>query len=217
LIAGDGNQKSNQEKTMVFSFPRIVAMCVVVAGAFAVPSGCASSPDAKETVDSMGNFGHEVAKVKDSLDHALTALGTVVASQPGDISANVTAYSKAVSALDAQAKVVHSRAEEMKSKGDEFFKDWEAPESMSPERRAELMASYGKIKENMTAAQEGFTPLLASLKDIDGYLKVDPSTKGINSMGELVKKANANGAQVKTRIDAVLTQVNSVRGMLSTK
>jgi hypothetical protein len=198
-------------------FPHFAAMCFVVAGAFAIPSGCSSTPDAKETVDSMGGFGHEVAKAKDSLDSALTALETVTASQPGDISANVTMYSKTVSALDAQSKVVKSRADEMKSKGDEFFKEWEAPETMTPERRAELTASYGKIKENMAAAKEGFTPLLASLKDIESYLKVDPSTKGISAMGELVKKAKDNAAHVKTRIDAVLTQVNSVRGMLSTK
>jgi hypothetical protein len=198
-------------------FPRVVALCFAVVGAIAIPSSCSSTPDAKETVDSMGNFGHEVAKVKDSLDSALTALDAVVASKPADISGNVTMYSKTVSALDAQSKVVKSRAEEMKSKGDEFFKDWEAPESMTAERRAELTASYGKIKENMTLAKEGFTPLLASLKDIDSYLKVDPSSKGINAMGELVKKAKDNAGRVKTRIDAVLTQTNAVRGMLSTK
>jgi len=202
---------------MFHRFPRLVALSIAVVGAFAIPTGCSSTPDAKETVDSMGSFGHEVAKVKDSLDSALTALDAVVASQPGDISGNVTLYSKMVSALDAQAKVVKSRAEEMKSKGDEFFKEWEAPETMTPERRAELTAAYGKIKENMAAAKEGFTPLLASLKDIESYLKVDPSTKGISAMGELVKKAKDNAGHVKTRIDAVLTQVNSVRGMLSTK
>ena len=88
---------------------------------------------------------------------------------------------------------------------------------MTPERRAELTAAYAKIKEDMAPAKEEFTPFLASLKDIESYLKVDPSMKGINSMADLVKKAKDNGAQVKSRIDAVLVQVNSVRGMLSTK
>jgi hypothetical protein len=198
-------------------FSPLIAMCVVVAGAFTVPSGCSSSPSAKETVDSMGNFGLEVAKVKDSIDHSLSALETVVASQPAEINANLTAYSKAVTALDSQAKVVRKRAEEMKSMGDEFFKEWEAPESMSAERRAELTASYGRIKENMAAAKEGFTPFLASMKDIESYLKVDPSMKGLESMGALVKKAKDNGTRVKASIDAVLNQVNSVRGMMSTK
>jgi outer membrane murein-binding lipoprotein Lpp len=165
----------------------------------------------------MGSFGVDVAKVKDSIDNSIKALETVVGSQPGDINANVDAYSKSVNALDGQAKVVRTRAEEMKSQGDEFFKEWEPPKSVSKERRAELTASYAKIKTDMTAAKDEFVPFLASLKDIQGYLKVDPSVKGINSMSELVKKAKDTGAQVKSRIDAVLTQVNSVRGMLSTK
>jgi len=196
---------------------RLMALGLVLAGAFAVSPGCASSPDAKETVDSMGSFGLEVAKVKDSIDHSLKALETVVASDPSAINVNVSAYGKSVGALDKQSRVVRGRAEEMRAKGDEFFKEWEAPEHVSPERRAELTASYAKIKEDMASAKEGFVPFLASLKDIQSYLKVDPSTKGINSMGELVAKAKEHGARVKTSIDDVLAQLNSVRGMLSTK
>jgi hypothetical protein len=200
---------------MRLRFPH-VALCVVIAGAFVVPAGCAS-PDAKETVDSMGDFGLEVARVKDSVDNTIKTLEVVVASQPGDINANVANYSKAVAALDKQARVVRDRATEMKAKGDEFFKEWEAPKGMTPERRAELTASYGKIKADMTTAKEEFTPFLAASKDIQNYLKLDPSVKGIGSMGELVNKAKENGARVKASIDAVLTQVNSVRGMMSTK
>lgn len=198
-------------------FPQFIATCVVVAGAFAVATGCASSPDAKSTVSSMGSFGIEVAKVKDAIDGSLKALETVVASQPADISANVDTYSKSVNALDAQAKVVKARAEEMKSKGDEFFKEWEPPKNVTKERRAEFTAAFGKIKTDMAAAKDEFVPYLASLKDIQGYLKVDPSTKGINSMSPLVAKAKETGAKVKASIDGVLIQVNSVRGMLSTK
>lgn len=201
---------------MRLRFPH-VALCVVIAGAFVVPTGCASSPDAKETVASMGDFGLEVARVKDSIDNTIKSLEIVVASQPGDINANVASYSKAVTALDKQAQVIRARATEMKSKGDEFFKEWEAPKGMTPERRAELTASYGKIKTDMAAAKEQFTPFLAASKDIQNYLKLDPSVKGIGSMGELVKKAKDDGAALKTSIDAVLTQVNSVRGMMSTK
>jgi len=195
----------------------LVAMCVAFAGALAVSPGCASSPDAKTTVDSMGSFGLEVAKVKDSIDGTIKALETVVGSQPGEINANVGAYSKAVAALDRQAKVVKDRADEMRSKGDTFFKEWEPPENVSPERRAQLTNSYAKIKTDMVAAKEQFTPFLASSKDIASYLKVDPSTKGINSMATLVKKAKDDGARVKASIDAVLAHVNSIQGMMSTK
>ena len=202
---------------MCLRFARLIATCVFFAGTFAVSPGCTSSPDAKETVDSMGNFSLEIVKVKDSIDAAIKALEHVVASEPSDINANVAGYAKAYTALEKQSKVVKSRAEEMRSKGDEFFKEWEAPASVSPERRAQLTASYGQIKQEMTAAKEGFIPFLASLRDIQSYLKVDATPTGIHSMGALVTKAKENAAHVKTSIDAVLTQVNSVHGMLSTK
>jgi hypothetical protein len=202
---------------MTLHFFRSMALWIVAAGAFAVSTGCASSPDAKSTVVSMSTFGVETAKVKDSIDGSVKSLEVVVGSQPGDIKVNFDAYAKSVKALDRQAKVVRERANEMKVMGDEFFKEWEAPASVSPERRAELTASYAKIKEDMTLAKEEFTPFLASLKDIESYLRLDLSLKGIHSTAELVKKAKDDGARVKSRIDAVLTQLNSVRGMLSTK
>jgi hypothetical protein len=164
----------------------------------------------------MGTFGLEVAKVKDSIDTTVKALESVVGSQPADITANLDAFAKTVAALDGQAEIVRSHAEQMRSKGDEFFKEWEDPESVSPEHRAELTAAYATIKTDMDSARVAFTPFLASLKDIESYLKVDPSPKGIHSMSDLVKKAKGNGVQVKTQIDEVLVQVNSVRGMLKT-
>ena len=195
---------------------RVLAACVV-AGVISVGFGCKSSADSKQTADSMNTFGVEIAKTKDAIDGSLKALEVVVGSEAADIKANVESYSRAVSDLDKQAKVVRARANEMKSIGDEFFKDWEASEEVSKEKRDELNASYRRIKEEMAVSKESFTPFLASMKDIDAYLKLDPTLTGIGSMETLVRKANESGAQVKTHIDAVLAQVNSVRGMLPKK
>ena len=196
-------------------FFRPAAFFVVAAGAFAMSPGCASSPDADETVSSMGTFGVEVAKVKDSIDGTVAALEAVVETEPSDIRVNFDAYKRSLAALDKQAKVVRERAAEMRAMGDEFFKEWES-EKVSPERRAELTASYAKIKEDMTLAREQFTPFLGALKDIESYLELDLSLTGISAMGDLAKRAKDNGGAVKSSIDAVLVQVNSVRGMLST-
>ena len=197
---------------------RSIAACLVAA-ALAASTGCSSGPDVKGTVDSMGAFGIETAKVKDAIDNATKSLETLVGGAPSDIKANLDGYSKSVTALDEQAKVVRANAEKMKAQGDQFFKQWEtdASATVSPERRAELGATYAKIKDDMAIAGQTFTPFLASLKDIQSYLSLDPSLKGVNSVAELVKTAKDNGAQVKSRIEDVLMQVNSIRGMLSTK
>jgi hypothetical protein len=199
-----------------FPLFRSVAACVVVAAALAVSTGCASGPDAKGTVDSMGTLGIEVAKVKDSIDGTIGALEAVAGTQPGDLKSNSEAFTQSVTALDAQSKVVRGHAEAMRAKGDEFFKAREGSATVSAERRAELAASYAKIKADMALAKEQFAPFLASLKDIEGYLSLDPSLKGVQAMATFVAKAKDNGAQVKSHIDAVLAQVNSVRGMLDT-
>lgn len=202
---------------MNLSFVRSISIWIAAAGAFTVPCGCSSSPEASETVESMNTFGLQVAKVKDSVDATLKALDDVVGTDASQIRSSFEAYSKSVAALDKQAKVVRERAEEMHTMGDEFFEEWETPENMTPERRAQLNGSYAKIKEDMTLARDQFTPFLQSLKDIESYLKLDLSPTGISSVGELVKKAKADGGRVKSSIDAALVQVNSVRGMISTK
>src|SRR5262245_10131963 len=114
---------------------RSLLICAVAMGAFAVSPGCKSSPEAGDTVASMDSFGVQVAAVKDSIDSALKALGTVVGSQASDFRANFDAYSKSVAALDKQANVVRDRAKEMRSMGDAFFKEWEPPANVTPERR----------------------------------------------------------------------------------
>jgi hypothetical protein len=200
-----------------FSF-RPMAACLVAA-ALAGAAGCSSGPDARATVDSMGTFGIETAKAKDAIDTTVKALETLVGAQAGDIKTSLDAYSKSLTTLEEQAKVVRKHAGEMKASGDAFFKEWEtdASASVSQERRAELSASYAKIKEDMAQAGDTFTPFLASLKDIQSYLSLDPSLKGVNSVAPLVKQAKDSGSQVKSRVESVLLQVNSVRGVLSTK
>ena len=136
---------------MHFQIARVVTACVV-AGVISVGFGCKSSPDSKQTADSMNTFGVEIAKTKDAIDASVKALEVVVASEAADIKANVASYSREVGNLDKQAKVVRARANEMKSIGDEFFKDWDASEKVSKEKRAELNASYKRIKEEMAAA-----------------------------------------------------------------
>lgn len=195
---------------------RPITFCVAaLAGTLAISAGCASGPDTKGTVDSMGNFGIEIAKVKDSIDVTVSALEAVVNTKASDLKTNFETFTKSVNALEDQSKVVRAHADDMRTRGDEFFKEWETSTTVSDARRAELASSYAKIKTDMGLARDKFTPFLASLKDIDSYLKLDLSLTGVNNMSELVKKAKDNGAQVKSRIDAVLVQVNSVRGMLN--
>ncbi len=199
------------------TFSRFLTLGVVIVASMAVAGGCASKPTAKSTVESMSTVGNETAKAKDSIDSAVKALETLTASKADEVKANLASYSAAVAALDSQAKVVKTNADLMKSEGDGFFKDWTGSAEVTPERQAQLTAAYGKIKTEMAAARDAFTPFLASLKDVQSYVALDPTLKALDSISPLVSKARDNSAAVKSQLDAVLNDLNSVRGMLSTK
>jgi len=191
---------------------------VIVAGLLSA-LGCSGSPDATDTLDSMGKFGVETAKVNDEIDGTLRALDTLVTTQGEDLKTPYEAYSTRVTALEDQAKIVGEHAREMEARGDEFFAEWEADAdsgTVTPERRARLSQSYAKIKADAIQARDAFHPFLNSLKDVHGYLKLDLSRRGVEGVKEIANKAKADGNKVKASIENVLQQLNSVRGMLST-
>jgi hypothetical protein len=201
--------------TLSRSFPACAVAALLLA------PGCGSSPDATDTVDSMGKLGVETAKVNDGIDATLGALNALVETQGEDLKTPFEAYSSQVAALEEQSKVVGAQAREMEERGNEFFTAWEAEAQaseggVSPERRAQLSQAYAKIKEDAIQARDAFQPFLASLKDVQGYLKLDLSRKGVESVKDLAKKAKADGDKVKASIESMLQQVNSVRGMLAT-
>jgi len=190
-----------------------------ILGAFLLFAGCSSGPDSTETIDSLGKFGQETARVSDSIERALKSLETLVGTQGEDLKTPYQAFAKSVDALDEQAKVVKVHADDLQAKGDEFFKAWEADtsETVTPLRRAQLTDAYGKIKGESIKAREEFTPFLAALKDIKGYLALDLTRKGIDSMKDLTGKARTAGTGVRASIAAVVQQTNLVRGMLPAK
>ncbi len=81
-------------------FIRSVVFSVAIVAAMTLLYGCASGPNAKDTVDSMSAFGNETAKAKDTINLTVKSLETLTSSQAADVKANLDAYSKAVTTLD---------------------------------------------------------------------------------------------------------------------
>jgi septation ring formation regulator EzrA len=191
---------------------RVVTACLL-AGVFALGFGC-SGPDSKETTAAMNAFGLEMAKAKDAIDNSVGALEAVVTGDAAAIKTNLETLTKSLGDLEKQAKRVRWNANEMKAIGDDFFKEWDAEGKIEKDRRAELTANFKRIKEQMAAAKAAFSPFQASLKDVESYLKLDPTPAGVTAMAAQVQKAKDNGMTVKSSIDAVITGVNDVRGMI---
>ena len=66
-------------------------------------------------------------------------------------------------------------------------------------------------------AKDAFTPFLASLKDVHTLLGLDLTAKGLQTAAPLVAKAQTRATDVKSRLTAVMDEVNAVRGLLGKK
>jgi hypothetical protein len=191
----------------------------VLSGSLAALAGCASGPDTAKTASAMESFSLETAKVNDAIDGATQALKALMASPGDNLKSSYSAFSNSVKVVEGRASNVRKMAEEMKARGNEYFKSWEAgsDSGMSKERHAELASAYGGIKDQMQSAKDAFAPYLASLKDIQKLLGLDLTAQGLAGAQPLAAKAEADAAEVKSRIKAVTEQVNSVSGLLSKK
>jgi hypothetical protein len=139
---------------------------------------------------------------------------------PGDnLKSSYENFGKSLTALEGQAEVVRARAQEMKARGEEFFKEWEdgSGSGVSAETQGKLNIAYARIKEQMMGAKDGFTPFLASLKDIHTLLGLDLTEKGLQNAAPLVAQAQARAGDVKSRLTAVMDETNAVSGLLSKK
>jgi hypothetical protein len=195
----------------------VLALCLAAAGAPALLPACSSPPDAETTVGSMSAFGLETARVRDAIDEALRALDALATTAPGELDAACERYAGSVEALGRQAELVRRRAEEMRARGDDFFARWDDADGSSPERRARLNAAYEEIEAETTAARDEFVPFQRSLEDVATYVERDRSLAGVRATAGHARRAKADGARVKSRIDAVLVQLNAVRGMIPAK
>jgi hypothetical protein len=191
---------------------------LLVAGVL-LAAGCSSGPDAAATANSMERLNLETAKVNDAIDKAVSSLKALVESPGDNLRGSYDEYSKSVTALEGQAEVVRTRADEMKARGEEFFKDWEegSGTGLSAETQGKLNAGYAKIKEQMISAKDAFTPFLSSLKDVRSMLGLDLTAKGLENAAPIATKARDNAAVVKARITSAMDGINSVSGLLSKK
>ena len=122
-------------------------------------------------------------------------------------------FTAALDNLEKRAEETKKRAEEMRSKGAAYFEAWK--EGSEKRIAPDLKAAYDRIAQESVKAKEAFTPFLNALVDIKGLLRLDLSAKGISSIEELVKKANAEAEKVKAALEASVAELDKAAKIIS--
>ena len=198
----------------------IPALALLALGTLLGSTACSSTTSASTRAtaasESMQAFNASMIETRDGISATIESLNALMTASGNAVKPAFAAFKEDLADLHGRAEAVRAEAAAMKERGDEYFQGWEAgSSSISPERHDQLATAYSTIKQAMTRARAEFEPFLASLDDVESYLSLDLTKDGLEGAEPLADAATDKGAQVKAQLDAVLQQVNAVRGMIS--
>jgi hypothetical protein len=129
-----------------------------------------------------------------------------------------------LASMKERAKLTQERAQLMKSRGDAYFAQWEAPATADPEARRQAEAaqakrktSYDLIIQQMQLAGTKFRPLVAQLEEIKSLLGGERSKEKIAAAKDLFTQANWNCVEVQRALMRTETELGFLAEDLSGK
>lgn len=160
----------------------------------------------------------DITRMTAQIDVTMSKLDKL-ASETGDIDKPSEEAVAAIDTLEAEAKSLQQRGEQMRDRGAAYFEQWEkqlasmsTPEvaAVAAKRKEELSAKYAQVLTSMQttrAALDSYWDDMKSIKkDVD---------KGLNSdahklLAGRVKAAKDKAATLKTRIQETFAKLNDV-------
>jgi hypothetical protein len=205
-------------------------MVVAVASALALLPGCSSDKPAKEPAAqpaavkvapkpaSLAQIKSELLESKAQIQLTTDALNKLQKSSPADAQANYNAFSEQFVKLQAKAEQNKARADDLKAKSEAYYAAWNRQvEVDNPDLRRQAIQqkvqaeqTFNTIKSEMQLARIAYDPYVANLKDVGNYLRGNVTPANLNSISDLVTKANGQAKEVNTHIDAIVTAVDKI-------
>jgi hypothetical protein len=192
----------------------------------ALAAGCASTgvERAEKTSASMMGFRNDVVTITHSTDATLTALSKVVETANADPRKAFNQFTSSLAKLDRAVSMAKIRAQEMKSQGESYFKQWEAemkaiqdPEirKLAETRKVKLKEIFAKLTPLMQQTKADFEPFSSSVHDLEKYLSNDTTIGGIAAARVLIGKTLAQGRIVQNDLDEVIAEMNVVAATIT--
>lgn len=197
-----------------------------LAAAAAALIGCASTDAARKEPtprDDFKEYRQIVVQAMSQVDVTLRALDEISAQANRDPHPAYAAFAKAVHRLEVDSIRMRARAQAMRARGDAYFEHWETylagvnneqVRRLAEEHRPELKQSFEQARLAAQQVREVFRPCLSDLQKLRAVLEADPSLTCIDSAKSLILAAKDKGRQVQQGLDRLLTEMNSMTGLL---
>lgn len=205
-----------------------LSMAAFIAAAAQLSTPATGSAAGYKMADKVGasiaEFRDEILTIKKEVDKTMGALDKIVTTAATDPRPAFKDFDKAVPQIDDAAKKAKKRAEDMKARGQAYFKEWEKElaevnnsdiRKLAEERKAKLQTTFDSIKELMAPARDSFNTWLADLKDLQKYLSNDLTIGGVDAAKELIGKTKSEGQGVQQSMDKVIAELNTIVATLT--
>jgi len=199
---------------------------VLFLGSLLILSGCAT--DRSENAGSAPGSGiAEYAQLAQDASRnvgaSLAALDRFAGSAGHNSESDLTAFSKAVQDLQVKSQTVRAHAQAMEARGDAYFANWETNiaqvkndhiRELAQQHHEDLQKSFQRIKSATQQGRAAFKTYLAGLRSLRVTAEKEPSSLNAASTTELIKNTREQGEQVEQQLDAILTELRGMAGML---
>lgn len=186
-------------------------------------SAASASAAAVTPVPSIGQFKADLAQSTAEIDKVLATLGTLTNPQtpPSQLRSAFDMYSDQLARMTQRSVQMKREAEQMRDSQAAYFARWEAKAAQidnpsirasAEERKARLRLAQDRITSSALEARDAYEPFMRDLQDVRKYLAADLSPTSVQMLGDVGKKANADGTVVTRRINAVIAELDAVEG-----
>jgi hypothetical protein len=202
-----------------------ILLLSLVAIAF-LSAGCSSGGGkGMKTSDSILDTAKRLDDGRTQIDRVVASLNRLTTAQPNDdLRPLFRDYSSDVDKLDSIAQNVKRQADQMRSRGQTYFQQWNAElaninnediRSQSAQRRQDVESSFARISEHSQSLRDSYRPLMSDLQDIRTALNADLTPGGIASIRPIAERVANEAAAVKNAAGSIEAEFRSLGVQMS--
>jgi len=209
-----------KNKTQQSTLAVILALGLVGAPAVFAADGTAQAVVVKEKIQ---NLRTECAQVRHQVSVTVEELSRLAAPNV-ELRPQFEKFKAELTKMEDKALKVRDRADSMKSKGHEFFSDWELQvksiqnediRKAAEKRLAKRKKSYEKILSVMQEAKAELVPFMSDLKDLKKLFESELTAASVASAKSLIRQASWHGNDVTETLQDVEKELDRVAAELA--
>jgi hypothetical protein len=188
--------------------------------------GCSSTgmERSEKTSTTMETMDKDIKIVIAQLDITGASLEALMRPNQQEIKKTYEIFKENVSIMEDKEKDFIKHADEMKSRGKEYFAEWKQEgneyknpqiQALSDQRRNELGSIYNEIAENSVGVKEAYRIYLSDIREMQIYLSNDLTSKGIESISPVSRKIRSDGDNLKYSLQRLQRAIDRAREEMS--